>query len=86
VTWDEEKWGFTVNDCDRKLREGDPRIEVLTANNPSMVPAVYGGDRKTPRRNDAIRIISMTMQPGEDLMVGQRLRQILNQARKGDGK
>jgi L-seryl-tRNA(Ser) seleniumtransferase len=86
VTWDEQKWGFTVADCDRKLREGDPRIEVLTANNPSMVPAVYGGDRKTPRRNDAIRIISMTMQPGEDLMVGQRLRQILNQARKGDGK
>ena len=86
VTWDEQKWGFTVADCDRKLREGDPRIEVLTANNPSMVPAVYGGDRKTPRRNDAIRIISMTMQPGEDLIVGQRLRQILNQARKGDGK
>ncbi len=86
VTWDERKWGFTVADCDRKLREGDPRIEVLTANNPSMVPAVYGGDRKSPRRNDAIRIISMTMQPGEDLMVGQRLRQILNQARKGDGK
>ena len=86
VTWDEEKWGFTVADCDRKLREGDPRIEVLTANNPSMVPAVYGGDRKTPRGNDAIRIISMTMQPGEDLMVGQRLRQILNQARKGNGK
>jgi len=86
VTWDEQKWGFTVADCDRKLREGDPRIEVLTANNPSMVPAVYGGDRKTPRRNDAIRIISMTMQPGEDLMVGQRLRQVLNQARKGDGK
>jgi uncharacterized pyridoxal phosphate-dependent enzyme len=86
VTWDEGKWGFTVADCDRKLREGDPRIEVLTANNPSMVPAVYGGDRKTPRKNDAIRIISMTMQPGEDLMVGQRLRQILNQARKGDGK
>ena len=86
VAWDEEKWGFTVADCDRKLREGDPRIEVLTANNPSMVPAVYGGDRKTPRKNDAIRIISMTMQPGEDLMVGQRLRQILNQARKGNGK
>ncbi|MDP2996296.1 MAG: aminotransferase class V-fold PLP-dependent enzyme [Bryobacterales bacterium] len=86
VTWDEQKWGFTVADCDRKLREGDPRIEVLTANNPSMVSAVYGGDRKTPRKNDSIRIISMTMQPGEDLMVGQRLRQILNQARKGDGK
>jgi L-seryl-tRNA(Ser) seleniumtransferase len=82
VTWDADKWGFTVADCDRKLREGEPRIEVLTANNPSLVPAVIGGDRKTPRRNDAIRIISMTLQPGEDLIVGQRLRQILNEARK----
>ncbi|MBI4876505.1 MAG: hypothetical protein HY822_17860 [Acidobacteria bacterium] len=82
VTWDEEKWGFSVADCDRQLREGEPRIEVLTANNPSLVPAVLG-DRKSPRRNDAIRIISMTMQPGEDLLVGQRLRQILAAGRKG---
>jgi L-seryl-tRNA(Ser) seleniumtransferase len=85
VTWDQEKWGFSVADCDRKLREGEPRIEVLTANNPSLVPAVTGGDGKSPRRNDAIRIISMTLQPGEDLIVGQRLRQILNEARKKPG-
>ncbi len=80
VTWDEQKWGFTVADCDRKLREGDPRIEVLTANNPSLVPAVHGGDGKSPARNDAVRIISMTMQQGEDLIVGQRLRRILAEA------
>ncbi len=86
VTWDEQKWGFTVADCDRKLREGDPRIEVLTASNPSLVPAVREGDGKSPAANDAIRIISMTMQPGEDLIVGQRLRQILNEAAKGAAK
>jgi L-seryl-tRNA(Ser) seleniumtransferase len=82
VTWDEQAWGFTVTDCDRQLRDGDPRIEVLTASNPSLVPAVRGGDNKGPRRSDAIRIISMTLQPGEDLTVGRRLREILNRARK----
>jgi uncharacterized pyridoxal phosphate-dependent enzyme len=83
VGWDEDAWGFTVADCDRQLREGNPRIEVLTASNPSMVSAVYGGgDGKTPRRGDQIRVISMTLQPGEDLIVGRRLREILNQARK----
>ena len=83
VTWDEQAWGFTVADCDRQLREGEPRIEVLTASNPSLVPAVHeGGGNKGPRRSDAIRIISMTLQPGEDLIVGKRLREILNRAKK----
>jgi uncharacterized pyridoxal phosphate-dependent enzyme len=86
VNWDQEKWGFTVADCDRKLREGDPRIEVLTASNPSLVPAVReGGDPKGANkgaRADQLRIISMTLQPGEDLIVGRRLREILNAARK----
>jgi L-seryl-tRNA(Ser) seleniumtransferase len=83
VTWDEEAWKFTVADCDRQLRDGEPRIEVLTASNPSMAP--FGRaerDNKTPRRRDQIRIISMTMQPGEDLVVGKRLRDILNEAWK----
>jgi L-seryl-tRNA(Ser) seleniumtransferase len=87
VSWDEQAWNFTVADCDRKLREGDPRIEVLTASNPSMVPFERRtGDNKTPRRADQIRIISMTLQPGEDLIVGRRLREILNEARKTPGR
>ncbi len=81
VHWDEKGWNFTVSDCDRQLREGDPRIEVLTASNPSLVPAVTEGDPKTPRTN-RLQIISMTMQPGEELIVGRRLREILNTARK----
>src|SRR5262249_17684151 len=81
VKWDEQSWNFTVADCDRQLREGEPRIEVLTASNPSLVPAVREGDSKTPRQN-RLQIISMTMQPGEDLIVGRRLREILNAARK----
>jgi uncharacterized pyridoxal phosphate-dependent enzyme len=81
VHWDEKDWNFSVSDCDRQLREGDPRIEVLTASNPSLVPAVTEGDPKAPRTN-RLQIISMTMQPGEELIVGRRLREILNTARK----
>jgi L-seryl-tRNA(Ser) seleniumtransferase len=81
VHWDESAWNFTVADCDRKLRDGEPRIEVLTASNPSLVPAVSEGDPKTPRHN-RLQIISMTMQPGEELIVGRRLREILSAARR----
>ena len=81
VKWDETAWNFSVADCDRQLREGEPRIEVLTASNPSLVPAVSEGDPKTPR-NNRLQIISMTMQPGEELIVGRRLREILSAARK----
>jgi len=84
VTWDEAAWGFTVADCDKKLREGEPRIEVLTSSNPSLVPAVHEGyeNPKAVKEPDRIEIVSMTLQPGEDLIVGKRLREILSQARK----
>ena len=67
-----------------RLREGEPRIEVLTSNNPSLVPAVHEGyeNPKAAKRRNRIGIVSMTLQPGEDLIVGKRLRDILNQARK----
>jgi seryl-tRNA(Sec) selenium transferase len=82
VNWDEAAWKFTVADCDRELRSGEPRIEVLTASNPSLVPAVVEHhDSKTPRANK-LQIVSLTLRPGEDLIVGRRLREILNTARK----
>ncbi len=84
VNWDEAAFKMNVQECAQKLRDGSPRIEVLTGNNPSTVPGVHEGDPKNPRppRPDALRIISMTLQPGEDVLVGRRLREILNAARK----
>jgi L-seryl-tRNA(Ser) seleniumtransferase len=83
VHWDEKAWNFTIADCDRELRAGNPRIEVLTIANPSLVTAVSEHhDRKTPHQNQ-LQIISMTMQKGEELIVGRRLREILNAARNG---
>lgn len=85
VDWDEKVFGLTVADCDKKLRDGEPRIEVLTASNPSLVPVVHEGKpgSKSPgERKNRLEIISMTLQPGEDMIVGKRVREILSAARK----
>src|ERR1700758_4659732 len=85
VKWDVQRFGLTADQCAQQLREGEPRIEVLTNNNPSGVPAVREGDDPKAKREalpNELQIISMTLQPGEDLTVGNRLRQILDKARK----
>jgi seryl-tRNA(Sec) selenium transferase len=82
VTWDEARFGLTVAQCDEKLRSGSPRIEVLTNRNPSLVTAVEeGDDPKHEAPKDQLEIVSMTLQPGEDLIVARRLREVLNAAR-----
>lgn len=70
--------------CDAELRAGEPRIEVLTLSNPSLVRAVREGDPKSAGHNrpNRLQIVSMTLQAGEELILGRRLRQILNDARK----
>jgi L-seryl-tRNA(Ser) seleniumtransferase len=82
VMWDEQKFGMTVAQCDQQLRSGNPRIEVLTNSNPSLVPAVSSSEdpKHEPPKNQ-LEIVSMTLQSGEDLIVGRRLREILNGAR-----
>jgi uncharacterized pyridoxal phosphate-dependent enzyme len=87
ISWDQQAWGFTLADCVQQLRAGDPVIEVLGADNPSLVPAVREGMQKPNRKErkevDHIELVSMTIQPGEEMIVGQRLRAILGAARKG---
>jgi|HubBroStandDraft_6_1064221.scaffolds.fasta_scaffold00010_99 uncharacterized pyridoxal phosphate-dependent enzyme len=90
LSWDQHAWGFTIADCVRALREGDPVIEVLGADNPSLVKAVREGkpnpnptskERTGPNH---IELVSMTIQPGEEVLVGQRLRSILGAAQRGN--
>ena len=89
VSWDEQAWGFSVSECVKKLHDGDPVIEVLSIDNPSMVSAVQEGtDKPKPNPKEVqeqnhLEIVSMTIQPGEEMIVGQRLREILGAARKG---
>jgi phosphoglycolate phosphatase-like HAD superfamily hydrolase len=73
----------------QKLREGDPVIEVLGIDNPSLVQGVHEGvDKPKPnpkelKKQNHIELVSMTIQPGEEMIVGDRLRNILSSARKG---
>jgi uncharacterized pyridoxal phosphate-dependent enzyme len=88
VSWDQQAWGFTLANCVTQLRESDPIIEVLGPDNPSLVPAVHEGVAKPnrqerPKEVDHIELVSMTIQDGEEMIVGQRLRAILSAARKG---
>jgi L-seryl-tRNA(Ser) seleniumtransferase len=86
VSWDQQGWGFSLSDCVQELRSGDPVIEVLGLDNPSLVKAVREGNpnptRKERKAPDHIELISMTIKPGEEIVVGQRLRAILRAAQK----
>jgi L-seryl-tRNA(Ser) seleniumtransferase len=85
VNWDEQAFGLTVEQCDQQLRDGEPRIEVLTSKNPSLVPVVREGGGKSSKsgpRPNRLQIVSLTIQEGEDLLIGRRLREILGAARK----
>lgn len=84
ISWDQRAWGFTIADCVGKLRAGDPVIEVLGADNPSLVKSVHEGNPnpKEIKGPDHIELVSMTIKPGEEMIVGQRLRAILGEAQK----
>jgi hypothetical protein len=70
----------------QELRSGDPVIEVLGTDNPSLVTAVREGNpnptRKERKAPDHIELVSMTIKPGEEIIVGQRLRAVLGAAQK----
>ncbi len=90
VNWDEQKFGLTVAQCAQKLHDSEPRILVGGTTEGESVRGRLGpaaprpprpGATGAPRRR-ALQITSMTLQPGEELIVGNRLRQILDKARK----
>ncbi len=84
IYWDQQAWRYSTSDCVAELRAGDPVIEVLGADNPSLVKAVREGNpnRKEMKAPDHIELVSMTIKPGEEVIVGQRLRSILGSAQK----
>jgi L-seryl-tRNA(Ser) seleniumtransferase len=84
ISWDQQAWRYTITDCVEELRAGDPVIEALGADNPSLVKTVREGqpNRKERKGPDHIELVSMTIKPGEEIIVGQRLRAILGAAQK----
>ena len=82
ITWDQKGWHYTTADCARELLEGTPSIAVLTEDNPSDVLSRKQTSPRPHRHEDKLQIVSMTLRPGEEIIIGQRLRQLLTQARR----
>jgi L-seryl-tRNA(Ser) seleniumtransferase len=86
ISWDQQAWGYSLDDCVADLRTSNPVIEVLGRDNPSLVTAVREGNpnptAKERKQPDHIELVSMTIKPGEEMIVGQRLRALLSAAQK----
>ena len=64
ASWDHGAFGLTVAECAVQLREGPPRIEVLTNHNPSLVAAAgKEGLDASSEAIDRLRIVSAALQP-----------------------
>lgn len=79
LRWDPAALGIGAEECARRLREGEPSISVLSNYNPYVIryqdPAREG--KAEPPRDDQIVVFSLGLQPGEELIVGRRLREVL---------
>jgi L-seryl-tRNA(Ser) seleniumtransferase len=82
VSWNESAWGYTTADCARDLLNGSPSIAVLTDDNPSDVLSRKNVPSKITKGSqpNKLEIVSMTLKPGEEIIVGKRLRQLLSAA------
>jgi L-seryl-tRNA(Ser) seleniumtransferase len=80
ITWDQEAWHYTIDDCSRELLAGTPAIAVMTEENPSDVLARKPTPRRKPKKTDTLQVVSMTLRPGEEIIIGKRLRELLKQA------
>jgi len=63
VRWDQDKLALKYADCARRLREGEPSIEVNTS-------------------AEGLDLASYNLYPGEERIVGLRLREVLRGTRK----
>jgi uncharacterized pyridoxal phosphate-dependent enzyme len=82
ISWDQNAWRYSTADCAKQLLEGTPGIAVLTEDNPSDVLSQKPGAARAPRKDDKLQIVSMTLRPGEEIIVGKRLKELLTQARR----
>lgn len=87
VHWDEEAFGLTADECGRELREGEPPISVLCNYNPYVTrvreffPPTPPDGKSIKRQSSPLTVFSLSLQPGEEEIVGTRLRDVLMAAR-----
>src|ERR1700689_137866 len=72
ISWDQKAWRYSTADCAKQLLEGTPGIAVLTEDNPSDVLSQKPNAANPPRKDDKLQIVSMTLRPGEEIIVGKR--------------
>ena len=88
LDWDEEAFGLTVDECGRELREGDPPVSVLCNYNPYVTrvreffPPTPPDGKSVKRQRSPLTVFSLSLQPGEEQIVGVRLRDVLMGALK----
>ena len=90
LIWDEEAFGLTADECGKELREGNPPISVLCGYNPYVTrvrefaaPSFPDG-KPLRRESDPLTVFSLSLQPGEEQIVGSRLRDVLKAALNGN--
>lgn len=80
IKWDEAAFGLTVAQAQEQLSSGTPRIEMLTTlGNRSLIEPLRKAKVGVVNK---LEVVSMTLQPGEDLIVGNCVRKVLEKARK----
>lgn len=79
VRWSAKTLGITQQECELKLREGSPPISVLATYNPYVVRVgEWAATSKTREpEHHSVVVYSLGLQPGEELIVGRRLREVL---------
>ena len=88
VNWDEKAFGLTADECGRELREGNPPISVLCNYNPYVTrvreffPPVSPDATSAKRQASPLTVFSLSLQPGEEQIVGSRLHDVLMEALK----
>jgi L-seryl-tRNA(Ser) seleniumtransferase len=83
VLWDEKAFGLTKEQCVEALRNGEPHIEVYNGMGRELVKRSDRQPKQERQKTDAeyvISITSNTLQPGDEKLVAQRLKEILNPA------
>jgi L-seryl-tRNA(Ser) seleniumtransferase len=83
VLWDQKTFGLTKEQCVEALRNGEPHIEVYNGMGRELVKRSDPQPKQEQQQTDAeyvISITSNTLQPGDERLVAQRLKEILKPA------
>ena len=87
VEWDESEMGISIEECGRRLREGDPPIQMLSHYNPYVIrdshPKPQSDSRDRKAKSSSLTVYSLGLQKREEMIVGRRLRDVLLKARRG---